>query len=113
MDEKKLAFADHVEDAGSLQRSNSDDPNHELYSSVRPRRTSDEKQALLKAAQAADPGFHWASMRAVWFLGMILVVCCCGGDTGLDATTMSAINGMKQYQAYFGLGSAAGKTCKL
>lgn len=86
LDEKKIAF-DHVEDAKALQRSDSDEPSHDLYSSVRPRRTSDEKQAQLKAAQAADPGFHWASMRALQFLGMILVVCCCGGDTGLDATS--------------------------
>ncbi|KAJ9100060.1 hypothetical protein QFC20_005584 [Naganishia adeliensis] len=85
LDEKKIAF-DHVEDAKALQRSDSDEPSHDLYSSVRPRRTSDEKQAQLKAAQAADPGLHWASMRALSFLGMILVVCCCGGDTGLDAT---------------------------
>lgn len=86
LDEKKIAF-DHVEDAKALQRSDSDEPSHDLYSSVRPRKTSDEKQAQLKAAQAADPGLHWASMRALSFLGMLLVVCCCGGDTGLDATS--------------------------
>lgn len=86
LDEKKLAF-DHVEDAKVLQRSDSDEAAHDLYTAVRPRKTSEEKQAQLKLAQAADPGFHWASMRALQFLGMILVVCCCGGDTGLDATS--------------------------
>jgi hypothetical protein len=86
MEEKKLAF-DHVEDAKALQRSDSDVARHDLYSTVRPRRTTEEKQAQLKAAQAADPGFHWRSMRALQFLGMILVICCCGGDTGLDATS--------------------------
>ncbi|KAI5454184.1 hypothetical protein NCC49_004249 [Naganishia albida] len=109
LDEKKLAF-DHVEDAKALQRSDSDEAAHDLYTAVRPRKTSEEKQAQLKLAQAADPGFHWASMRALQFLGMILVVCCCGGDTGLDATTMSAINGMKQFQNYFGMSAGAGKT---
>lgn len=85
--EKKLGFADHLEDAASLQRTDSDDVNHELQHGMRPRKTSDEKQAILKAAQLADPGFHWLSMRGFWFACMILVVCCCGGDTGLDATS--------------------------
>mgnify|MGYP006950213399 CR=1 FL=1 len=85
--EKKLGFADHLEDAASLQRTDSEDVNHELQHGIRPRRTSDEKQAILKAAQMADPGFHWLSMRGFWFACMILVVCCCGGDTGLDATS--------------------------
>lgn len=90
--EKKLGFVDHLEDTGSLQRSDSEDINHELQHGVRPRKTSEEKQAALKAAQVADPGFKWATMRGFWFACMILVVCCCGGDTGLDATSEFRVN---------------------
>jgi hypothetical protein len=43
-------------------------------------------------AQAADPGLRWSSMRSMQFWGMVLVICCCGGDTGLDATSESTSN---------------------
>jgi hypothetical protein len=132
--DKKFSSTDHVEDKDAFQRSDSSSPNHELSGEIRPRRTTEEKQAMLKIAQAEDPGLHWSSMRSMQFWGMVLVICCCGGDTGLDATSestvlpeaistkgsrkisiskaMSSINGMKQYQNYFGMGKAATKTCR-
>lgn len=90
--EKKFSSTEHVEDKDGFLRSDSYSPNHELSDGVRPRRTTEEKQAMLKIAQAADPGLRWSSMRSMQFWGMVLVICCCGGDTGLDATSESTSN---------------------
>lgn len=44
---------------------------------------------------------------------IVLVVCCCSGDSGFDGTVMGGINIMQQYQSYFGLTESgkAGELC--
>jgi len=37
---------------------------------------------------------------------ILLIACCCSGDSGFDGTVMSGINAIHQYQEYFGLSGA-------
>jgi hypothetical protein len=67
-----------------------------------------EKQEALRLAELADPGIPALSMRGLQFGLLVLCICCCSGDNGLDGTTMSAINSMTQWQSYFGITSTAG-----
>ncbi|KAF9468534.1 general substrate transporter [Collybia nuda] len=73
-------------------------------------RTPMERQIALKAALEVDPGVTRFSLRAIQMYLITLVVCCCSGDSGFDGTVMGGINGMKQYQTYFGMSGVGAKT---
>ncbi|KZP00107.1 general substrate transporter [Calocera viscosa TUFC12733] len=70
--------------------------------------TAVEKQEALRLAEFADPGVPPLSLRGFQFMLLVLCICCCSGDNGLDGTTMSAINSMTQWQQYFGITSSGG-----
>jgi len=61
-------------------------------------KSPEERQAALKEALAVDPGVSPWSIRAWYFYFVVLIVFCCSGDNGYDATVMSGINSMTQYQ---------------
>ncbi|KAF8229684.1 general substrate transporter [Tricholoma matsutake] len=69
-------------------------------------KTPQERQIALKAALEVDPGVTTFSWRAFQMYFVTLVACCCSGDNGFDGTVMGGVNGMLQYQHYFGLSGA-------
>jgi hypothetical protein len=63
--------------------------------------SAEDRATALKLAMEADPGIPMMSWRMVQFVLMTITVCVCGGDSGFDATVMSSVNSMKQFQSYF------------
>ncbi|KAI3607710.1 protein phosphatase 2c ptc3 [Moniliophthora roreri] len=61
----------------------------------------EERQAALEEAIKRDP----VQMCIITF-----IICCCSGDSGFDSTVMGGINGMHQFQEYFGMTGAGTKT---
>ncbi|KAI0061709.1 general substrate transporter [Artomyces pyxidatus] len=74
------------------------------------RLTPREKQDALKQALAIDPGVKSTSWPAFQLYLIVLVACCCSGDSGFDGTVMGGVNSMTQYQKYFGMNAAGAKT---
>lgn len=61
-------------------------------------KSPEERQLSLQAALKIDPGVNAWSVRAMYFYLVVLCAFCCSGDNGFDATVMSGINTMAQYQ---------------
>ncbi|KAF9267447.1 general substrate transporter [Marasmius fiardii PR-910] len=69
-----------------------------------------QRKAELEEAMKMDPGVEKWSWIAIQMYLITLVVCCCSGDSGFDGTVMGGINGMWQYQQYFGMTGVGSKT---
>ncbi|KAL0578632.1 hypothetical protein V5O48_003375 [Marasmius crinis-equi] len=97
---------------GSLDDKNRVDVQHvdTLAKTPRVPKTPEQRQAELDAAMKVDPGvgkWTWAAIQMYW---ITFVVCCCSGDSGFDGTVMGGINGMWQYQQFFGMTGVGSKT---
>ncbi|KAL0069758.1 hypothetical protein AAF712_003027 [Marasmius tenuissimus] len=94
-DEKTKGDLQHVETLGNAHRMP---------------KTPEQRQAELEAAMQVDPGVGKWSAAAMHMYWITLIVCCCSGDSGFDGTVMGGINGMWQYQQYFGMTGVGSKT---
>lgn len=74
------------------------------------RKTLEQREQELAAALEVDPGIPKWGWAAFYMYFIVFVACCCSGDSGFDGTVMGGVNGMHQYQKYFGLDGAGAKT---
>ncbi|KAG7088451.1 hypothetical protein E1B28_012442 [Marasmius oreades] len=81
-----------------------------LEKQTRPIKGPLQRKAELEAAMKVDPGVGKWTWVAFQMYFITFVVCCCSGDSGFDGTVMGGINGMWQYQQYFGMTGVGSKT---
>ncbi|KAK7056820.1 hypothetical protein VNI00_002537 [Paramarasmius palmivorus] len=70
----------------------------------------EERLAALEEAMKLDPGPANWSWPSLYMYFITFIICCCSGDSGFDSTVMGGVNGMLQFQQYFGMTGAGAKT---
>lgn len=83
----ELHTLDDMVDRCTDDKKLADDVHEEDVVANRLPKTPAERTTAIEAARLADPGYPLRSFRAFVFIMQVLVVCCCGGDSGLDATS--------------------------